>query len=363
MRSENVFSPGPSHLPTPVLNKVLEYIACYPGSNVSILELGHRTQLFMGIIEAAKFDLRDLLNIPQDFQIVFVSGGASLEFQMVPLNIDQSIGYIVSGRWSYLAYNEAKRVKDNVILCNTIPQNDSYHDFSLDWCDFSGCDYVYYVSNETAHGVQIHNNELSKITSQRNLICDMSSDIATHNIDWDKHAIVFAGTAKNLGISGMNVLIVHDSILAQTQAEASITNFKTLVEANSVYNTPATLQLAVVDMMLQWYKELGGLPHFIQLSQAKARLVYDLLQKYPNIFRIYPTNPEYYSNVNIVFHFVDDTFTAKFIEFASHMDIHEIKGHAVLGGIRLSMYNSISYSQAELFVRCLQDFLSQEKLI
>jgi phosphoserine aminotransferase len=350
-RKSNYFASGPAHLPDFVLNEASKALFNFKDTGLSIVEITHRSHDIETVVNESKNLLREILHIPQQFEILFMAGGASFAFANIPLNLTGRIGYAITGRWSKLAYNEALRVNPKHIqLCDT--EAIGYSELpKVDELDLSQVDFFHYASNETVHGIQFKQAPEVPVP----LICDMSSDITTTAIQWEKYGIVYAGCAKNLGISGMHVVIIKKDLLATTHTVPNIYSLRELAHSNCLYNTPPIFQIYTTYLMLQWLKANGGLPYFSQKSQQQAELLYSIIDANPKLY-LTKVKPQYRSNINIVFDLPSPELVINFLAEAETHNLYGLKGHKIMGGIRASLYNSITLEQVGELANFLQHF-------
>lgn len=355
-RCYNYFAPGPAHLPEVVLNKLEQSIYNFNASGISILEISHRHPYIKQLIDENINDLRHLLHIPDEFAIVFMPGGASYAFANIPLNLaGKKILYISQGRWGEKAFLEAQKIDKSHIEIRLDINNYSSSEINQ---LAKQCDFVHYVHNETAHGIRW--NEPLPILDKP-LIADMSSDILTQPINWNNHAIVYAGGSKNLGIAGFNVIIIRKALLEATPSIANVFSFKNIFKHNSLYNTPPIIQYYVLHLMLKWTIEQGGVEFFSKKTLLQSELIYNVIDQYPHIYTNH-IKPEYRSQTNMVFNLVIPKLLTKFLEKAKQQGLMGLKGHWDVGGLRISAYNSISLSQIELVAKFMQNFATSIKL-
>ncbi len=350
MRKNNYFGAGPSHLPNAILEQLSGAILDFNCLGLSIAELPHRGKIFEEMLIETQTILRELLLIPDDFSILFAGGGASFAFANIPSNlIGSRIGYIVTGRWSNLAYDEAQRISDKHLLLNDISSFNSIPQLDTNITD--KVDFIYYTSNETVHGIQFKNFP----NYNKPLISDMSSDICTRKIDWQLNKIVHASACKNLGIPGMHIIIISNDLLPKCKAQPHIFNFKTLVENGSLYNTPPTLQIYCTNLMVKWVKENGGIDFYSAKALQQAELIYPIIDKYPQLY-ISNLDKNCRSNINIVFKLPSSQLEELFLKEAEVNHLYGLKGHKVVGGIRISLYNSITLAQVHMVASFMEQF-------
>lgn len=358
-RQNNYFAPGPCHLPEEVLREAQDALLNFDDTGLSIVEIGHRTHKIDELLQETIELLQELLSIPKTHKIIFMSGGASNAFANIQMNLKNlgNIGHLITGRWSNLAYHEAIRIAPNLNLklydgsptnYTTLPTNTQLETHNR------AIRFIHYTTNETVDGVQFTTDP--EVASSL-LISDMTSDILTRSIDFNKYAIAYASTTKNIGASGLHLLIINEEILDEiTDAHLpNIYNFKNISSNNSLYNTIAIFQLFMANLMLKWTKKQGGISHFNQKIEQQAQLIYSIIDKHPNLY-VNKVQEHCRSKVNIIFDFNELPITEKFLADAIHNHLLGLKGHKAKGGIRLSLYNSISLDQVKLIADFMENF-------
>ncbi|KAK6184659.1 hypothetical protein SNE40_007090 [Patella caerulea] len=355
------FSPGPAKLPEEVLDRAQKEFLNYNNTGVSVMELSHRSSDFTKIIGNAEKDLRDLLDIPDNYKVIFVQGGGTGQFSAVPLNlIDLKEGatadYIVTGSWSAKSAKEAEKYgKINRVL----PKTDKYTVIpdQSQWKLNPDASYVYYCSNETIHGVEF---QFVPETNGVPLVCDMSSNILSKHIDISKFGLIFAGAQKNIGCAGATLVIIREDLIGFADPVCPILmDYKTQVGNNSVYNTPPTYSIYIMGLVFQWIKEQGGVHQMELNSKKKSSLLYDIIDN-SNGFYQCPIERDSRSRMNITFRIgvneEDEALEKRFIEEAHQSGLISLKGHRSVGGIRVSVYNAVHVHEAERLVDFMRDF-------
>jgi phosphoserine aminotransferase len=349
------FSAGPSILPTPVLLKIQAELLDYQGSGQSVMEMSHRSEDFIKIADTAEADLRELLAIPNNYKVLFLQGGASLQFSMIPMNLmskNKKADFINTGEWSKKAAQEAKRYGEVKIVASSEDKNFNYiPNFSSD--DFSSdADYIHYVSNNTIFGTRLVSFPEVK---DKVLVCDMSSDILSKPIDVSKFGIIFAGAQKNMGIAGLTVVIIRDDLLGLVPNLPPMLDFKVQADNASMYNTPSCFSIYVAGLVFKWLKELGGLKEIEKINEAKAKLLYDYLDESsffaPTIF-----NPKDRSIMNLCFLSASKESDAAFVKYAAQKGLVNLKGHRSVGGMRASLYNGMPIEGVIELIRVMREF-------
>lgn len=350
------FSAGPSTLPLSVLERIKEEIVDYKGSGFSIIEASHRGKEYEAIHNDAINLTKELLGLPNNYKVLFLGGGATLQFGMIPMNFlpqGKSADYIVTGTWSKKAFSDAKKVgKPNAIYDGA---NHNYTDLpSFNSLKFNNdAAYVHMCSNETIHGVQF--NGLPD-TGNIPLIVDMSSDFMSAPIDIKKCAMIYAGAQKNIGPAGATMAIIRDDFLERSPGNLiTYLNYKTHAEDNSLHNTPPVFSIYVIRMVLEWIKGQGGLKAIEKITNQKAGYILDAIDAFPDFFKC-PVKKEYRSKMTPIFRLPTEALETEFIELAKKNNMVGIKGHRSVGGIRTSIYNALPLEGAKAMGELMRDF-------
>ncbi len=350
------FSAGPGVLPEEVLLEAQKDFYSYKGQGLSVMEMSHRSKTYGEIITEAEKDLRTLLNISDDYAVLFLQGGATLQFSMVPLNImppNNKADYINTGAWSKKAIKEAKRVGEvNVAASsedanfNYIPKQDALqltHDAS----------YVHFTSNNTIFGTEFKTEpEVGNVP----LVCDASSDILSKPIDVNKYGIIYAGAQKNMGPAGAALVIVKKSLLERSpETLHTYLNYNTHAEKGSMYNTPPTFTIYIMGLVYKWLLKNGGLVEMQKINEAKAKMLYDAIDNSDGFYKG-AAAIEDRSLMNVTFNLANPELEKKFVEEALAKDFSGLKGHRSVGGIRASIYNAFPTKGVEDLVQFMEDF-------
>ena len=349
------FSPGPATLPEPVLRQAAQEMLDWHGSGMSVMEMSHRGKEFMSIHAEAEDLLAELMGIPSNYQILFMQGGAIGENAIVPMNLIGATGkadYVLTGDWSKKSYKEAKTfgtvnvaATGEALKFTAIPKQS-------EWTLDPGASYVHICSNETIGGVQYHwTPETGKVP----LVADMSSDILSRPIDVSKYGLIYAGAQKNIGPSGLTIVIVRKDLLGHAlPVTPSAFNYQIQAEADSMYNTPPTYAIYIAGLVLKHVKGLGGMPAVAEHNARKAKILYDVLDQ-SRFFRS-PIAKEDRSLMNVTFWLKDEKLDDPFVQGARQRGISGIKGHRSVGGMRASIYNAMSVEGVQALVKYMQDF-------
>lgn len=346
------FNAGPSILPDVVIKKAAEAVLDFNGSGLSILSISHRTKDFEAVIAEAKSLFRELLGIPDNYQIFFVGGGASTQFFHMPANfLKTKAAYVNTGVWSKKAIKEAKLYGQVEVIASSEDKNFTYipKNFAIP----TDCDYLYTCMNNTIYGTEYHTDIDSPIPH----ICDMSSDILSHPVDVSKYAIIYGGAQKNLAPAGVTFVIIRDDMLQKVCRQLpSMVNVNTHVENDSMYNTPPVFPIYVLMETLRWLKSIGGMEEMYRRNVAKADLLYAEIDR-NSLFRG-TVAKEDRSRMNICFVMNPEyeALSPEFLEFAKARGMVGIKGHRLVGGFRASCYNALPIESVQALVDCMQEF-------
>ncbi len=354
------FSAGPSTLPVSVLQKAAKEMLDFNGCGMSVMEMSHRSSMFLDIYNKAEQDLRDLLNIPANYKVLFLQGGGTLQFTMVPLNLFRNsfkADYINSGEWSKKAIKEAQKLGDIKVVASSEEDNFSHLPL-IEHSEFrADADYVYYVSNNTIYGTQFKSVIDVK---DKVLVCDMSSDILSKPIDVSRYGIIFAGAQKNMGIAGLTVVIIRDDLLGFAPKNiSSMLDYKLLVDNESMLNTPPCYSIYIAGLVFQWLKDLGGLSVMQKLNEQKAELLYKAIDQ-STLFKTTVSGNDR-SLMNVCFKATTPELDKAFITYCETKDLINVKGYRSVGGMRASLYNGMSLEGVQTLVKAIQDFEASQK--
>jgi phosphoserine aminotransferase len=357
------FSPGPAVLPLPVLRRAQDELLCLPGAGASILEISHRSKQFLSILESAKENLRQLLSIPDGYQIVFLQGGSRLQFSMVPMNLlrgqPAAADYIITGSWGELALKEAQ--KEGPVRTAWSGKATGYDRLpSGEQLAVSpDAAYAYFTSNETIEGVQFSREPF---VGEVPLVCDASSDFLHRPLDLSRYGLLYACAQKNAGPSGVTIVIIREDLLDRCDPSLpGYLNFRTHVEQDSTYNTPPTFAIYLVDLIAQWLlNDVGGLQAMYDLNCRKADLLYRVIDASNGFYRGH-AQPECRSVMNVTFRLPSDDLQARFVSEAARQKLCNLVGHRSVGGIRASIYNAMPWEGVVTLSEFMQDFLDQNQ--
>ena len=351
MKKHN-FSAGPSILPDVAYQNAAKAILDFNGTGLSILSISHRTKDFEDVLNSAQSLMRELLNIPENYHIYFVGGGASTQFFHIPANfLGKKAGYVNTGVWTKKAIKEAKLYGDVEIVASSEDRNFCYIPKGFDIP--SDIDYLYICTNNTIYGTEYKTD----IDSPVPVIADMSSDILARPIDVSKYAVIYGGAQKNLAPAGVSFVIIRDDMLSKVvRPLPTMINVNTHVENNSMFNTPPVFPIFVMNETLKWIKSIGGLEVMYKMNVEKAKVLYDEIER-NTLFR--PTVDEGdRSLMNICFVMAEgkEDLAPEFLKFATERGMVGIKGHRLVGGFRASCYNALPKESVEALVACMQEF-------
>jgi phosphoserine aminotransferase len=349
------FSAGPAVLPVPVLEEAQRNLLNLPGVGMSILEISHRSKVFEEILANAIRDIRSLLNLSEDYHVLFLQGGASLQFSMVPLNLigqGRSADYIVTGSWSKKAVKEAKRVGNIKIAATTEAENfkriPRQQELQLD----PSAAYVHITTNNTIFGTQW---KKEPDTGQIPLVADASSDILSRPLDIKRYGLIYAGAQKNMGPAGVTLVVIRKDMLASVPDNLhTMLDYRTHVENNSLYNTPNTFGIYCVGLVCQWLLKKGGLTAIERENQEKGQLLYNQIDS--TGFYSGHAEADSRSLMNVTFRLPSEELEKKFVKEATSAGLDGLKGHRSVGGLRASIYNAFPREGVEALVSFMKEF-------
>ena len=353
------FSAGPAVLPLEVLEKAQSELLSLNGIGMSVMEISHRSKHFEQILEDATRGIRELLNIPENYRVLFLQGGASLQFSMIPMNFlaqNESADYIVTGAWGVKAVKEAQRCGNvNTIFSDADSGFKSVP--SPDELNFSqNAKYIHYTSNETIEGVEFKYDLDGKGIP---VVCDASSNILSKPIDIEKYALIYAGAQKNIGPSGVTLVIIRDDLLEKVPAnQHSMLDYRAIAENDSMLNTPNTWGIYLVNLVCEHTKKHGGLAAMQRKDEEKAQILYDALDRSDGFYRGHADQAAR-SVINVTFHLPSEELANKFATEATANGLDGLKGHRSVGGIRASIYNAFPKEGVEALVDFMKDFTNK----
>ena len=352
------FSAGAAMLPETVLRTARDELLDWHGIGMSIAEVSHRGEEFKKVVEESEHDLRELLAIPESYRILFLQGGARLQFSMVPMNLMdkyKAAVYVDSGIWSQQAIEEAKRYCDLHLAASA----KSFHYMTLPdqatWNIPKNAAYLYYVDNETVNGMEFPFIPATILT----LVCDMSSNLLSRPFNISRYGLIFACAQKNIGMAGLTIVIIREDLLNRNPLPAtpSFLNYALHAKRNSLWNTPPTFAWYIAGLVFKWLKKEGGVFALAKRNERKAKKLYDAIDKsnfYHNMI-----NPKYRSRMNVVFTLVDENLNSLFLKKSMENGLANLKGHRFIGGMRASIYNAMPESGIDTLVDFMQWFEKQ----
>ena len=352
------FSAGPAVLPVSVLEEAQRELISLPGVGMSILEISHRSKAFDEIINQAEQGLRDLLGLPDNYHVLFLQGGASLQFSMIPMNLlpkDGSADYIITGSWGKKALKEAKREGQTSVAATMADGGFTRAPAQDELTLNPGAAYVHFTTNETIEGVEF---KTEPETGDVPLIADASSDILSHPIPAEKYAMIYAGAQKNMGPSGVTLVIIRDDLLGRIPDNLpTMLDYRTHVQNNSLYNTPNTFGIYIINLVCKWLREKGGLEAMHRENETKAQLLYEAIDATP--FYRGHADADSRSLMNVTFRLPSEELEKKFTQEATAQGLDGLKGHRSVGGIRASIYNAFPREGVEALVQFMKEFEKQ----
>lgn len=349
------FNAGPAVLPLTILEEAQAELLNYKGSGMSVMEVSHRSKQFEEIIQTAEADLRELMTIPDNYKVMFLQGGASLQFAMLAMNLrpaDASADYIITGSWSKTAHKEAGKLGAARVAASTDGANFNCLPEKYDFDPKAA--YLHFTANETIHGVEWNSEPVPPTGVE--LVCDVSSDFVSRSIDVSKYGLIYAGAQKNAGPSGVTIVVVREDLLERTPANMPVMlDYKLLAESGSLHNTPPCFSIYIVGLVFKWLKARGGLTAVAKNNKEKAGLVYDAIDKSGGFYRGHAV-PEARSMMNIPFRLPSEELENLFVKESTAQGLIGLKGHRSVGGLRASVYNALPMESARALVEFMTDF-------
>ena len=349
------FSAGPAVLPEEVLQEAADEMLDYRGCGMSVMEMSHRSKVYDNIIKEAEADLRDLMNIPDNYKVLFLQGGASQQFAAIPMNLmkNKKAAYIVTGQWAKKAYQEAKMYGDAVEVASSADKTFSYIPDCSDMDIPEDADYVYICENNTIYGTKF--KELPN-TKGHTLVADVSSCFLSEPVDVTKYGVIYGGVQKNVGPAGVVIVIIREDLITDDVLPGTPTmlKYKTQADADSLYNTPPCYGIYICGKVFKWLKKMGGLEVMKQRNEEKAKILYDFLDQ-SKLFNG-TVVPKDRSLMNVPFVTGDADLDAKFVKEATEAGFVNLKGHRTVGGMRASIYNAMPKEGVEKLVAFMKKF-------
>lgn len=349
------FSAGPAVLPEEVLKEAAAEMLDYKGCGMSVMEMSHRSKAFEQIINEAEADLRELMNIPDNYKVLFLQGGASQQFAMIPMNLmkNKKAAYIITGQWAKKAFQEAKLYGDAVEAASSADKTFSYIPDCSDLDIPEDADYVYICENNTIYGTKF--KELPN-TKGKTLVADVSSCFLSEPVDVSKYGIIYGGVQKNIGPAGMVIVIIREDLITEDTLPGTPTmlKYKTHADNKSLYNTPPAYGIYICGKVFKWLKSKGGLEKIKELNEKKAAILYDYLDQ-SKLFKG-TVAKEDRSLMNVPFVTGNEELDAKFVKEAKEAGFENLKGHRTVGGMRASIYNAMPVEGVEKLVEFMKKF-------
>ena len=349
------FSAGPAVLPEEVLKEAAEEMLDYKGSGMSVMEMSHRSKVYDDIIKEAEKDIRDLMNIPDNYKVLFLQGGASQQFAMIPMNLmkNKKAAYIITGQWAKKAYKEAQIYGDAVAVASSEDKTFSYIPDCSDLDIPEDADYVYICENNTIYGTKY-----KKLPNPKGhtLVADVSSCFLSEPVDVTKYGIIYGGVQKNIGPAGVVIVIIREDLITEDVLPGTPTmlKYKTHADADSLYNTPPAYGIYICGKVFKWLKKMGGLSVMKERNEEKAKILYDFLDQ-SKMFHGTVVKEDR-SLMNVPFVTGDKDLDAKFVKEAADAGFVNLKGHRTVGGMRASIYNAMPKEGVEKLVEFMKKF-------
>ena len=349
------FSAGPAVLPEEVLKEAAAEMLDYKGSGMSVMEMRHRSKVYDDIIKEAEADLRDLMNIPDNYKVLFLQGGASQQFAMIPMNLmkNKKAGYIVTGQWAKKAYQEAKIYGEAIELASSADKTFSYIPDCSDLDIPDDVDYVYICENNTIYGTKFHTLPNTK---GHLLVSDVSSCFLSEPVDVSKYGVIYGGVQKNIGPAGVVIAIIREDLITEDVLPGTPTmlRYKIHADNDSMYNTPPCYGIYMCGKVFKWLKKIGGLEAVKKMNEEKAKILYDFLDE-SKMFKGTVVKEDR-SLMNVPFVTGDADLDAKFVKEAAAAGFVSLKGHRSVGGMRASIYNAMPKEGVEKLVAFMKEF-------
>ena len=354
------FSAGPATLPVSVLEKAKEELLSFNGIGMSVMEISHRSKHFQAVIDSAMESLRRILNVPEDYEILFLQGGATLQFSMIPMNFlpaGGSADYIITGAWGTKALKEARRCGAVNVIHTTADEGFRSAPSQDELAFTDSASYIHYTSNETIEGVEFKYDLDGNGTP---VICDASSNILSKPVDVRKYSLIYAGAQKNIGPSGVTLVIISKEMLDKVpENQHTMLDYRAIASKGSMLNTPNTWGIYLIDLVCKWVEDQGGIEAMEQRNEAKAKVLYDAIDASDGFYRGHAEVGSR-SLMNVTFNLPDEELEKKFAEQATAAGLDGLKGHRSVGGIRASIYNAFPEEGVNALVGFMEEFAERE---
>ena len=349
------FSAGPAVLPEEVLRQAAEEMLDYQGTGMSVMEMSHRSKTYQNILNEAEADLRELMNIPDNYKVLFLQGGAHQQFAMIPMNLMKNgvADYIITGQWAKKAYAEAKLYGKANAIASSADKTFSYIPDCSDLPISEDADYVYICENNTIYGTKFHSLPNTK---GKTLVADVSSCFLSEPVDVSKYGVIYGGVQKNIGPAGVVIVIIREDLITEDVLPGTPTmlRYKTHADAGSLYNTPPAYGIYICGKVFKWLKTQGGLAAMKEYNEKKAKILYDFLDE-SKLFKGTVEKKDR-SLMNVPFVTGDEALDAKFVKEAEKAGFVNLKGHRTVGGMRASIYNAMPMEGVEKLVAFMKQF-------
>ena len=350
------FSAGPAVLPEEVLREAAEEMLDYKGTGMSVMEMSHRSKAFQSILDEAEQDIRDLMGIPSNYKVLFLQGGASQQFAMIPMNFMKNgvADYIITGQWAKKAWQEAQKYGKANAVASSADKTFSYIPDCSDLPIDDNADYVYICENNTIYGTKFHTLPNTK---GKTLIADVSSCFLSEPVDVEKYGVIYGGVQKNVGPAGVVIAIIREDLIPEKpyiENTPTMLQYKTQADAGSLYNTPPCYGIYICGKVFKWIKKMGGLEAMKVHNEKKAKILYDYLDS-SKLFKG-TVNPADRSLMNVPFVTGSEELDAKFVKEAKEAGFENLKGHRTVGGMRASIYNAMPIEGVEKLVAFMGEF-------
>ena len=348
------FCAGPAALPLPVLERAQAELMEWSGVGASVMEVSHRSSAFLSVAERAESSLRRLLSISDDYAVLFLQGGASLQFASVPLNLSapgQTVDQVITGQWSKKAYAEQQRFAPVNVVASSADCGFTRVPPEAEWQPDVSAAYLHYCPNETIGGLEF--SFVPEVAAP--IVADMSSTLLSRPIDVNRFGVIYAGAQKNIGPAGLCLVIVRRELLGRAREETpTMLDWQTAADNDSMYNTPPTFAIYLAGLVFEWLEGLGGLEAMFEINRRKAAKLYELIDR--SDFYDNPIEVESRSLMNVPFTLVDDALDERFLEEAEAASLLNLQGHRSVGGMRASLYNAVEESSVAALCEFMQDF-------
>lgn len=353
------FSAGPAVLPEPVLKGIQDELLDYKGNGLSVLEMSHRSAIFSSIIKEAERSLRSLMSVPSNYQVLFIQGGGTLQFSMIPLNLNKGgkLGYVTTGVWASKAYQEAVNLGFDAVEIASSKDDDFCHIPTYEDVDFSEFDYIHITTNNTIRGTQYQE---FPDTGDALLVADMSSDILSKEVDVEKFDVIYAGVQKNIGPAGATIVIIRDDLISENLVNVpGYLQYTNHAKKHSVYNTPPAFTIYAVGKVLDWLIELGGVSTISAVNDEKAKLLYQAIDNSSLFYN--KVELDCRSKMNVPFTTGNSELDSRFIARAEEAGFINLAGHRTMGGMRASIYNAFPMAGVEELMTFMKKFEEDEQ--